>query len=89
VLPRARQNLCHRSIQRSRIGHAQSYIGYYQAKMIPKGSQTAGAQISADLLAKVCDGIGKSDEVEPWFRDKYNSLTEPPKKAGRILRREE
>ena len=66
-----------------------SYVGYYQATIIPKRSHPVGGSVSASLLAGICSGINASEEVEPWFRDKYNRLTNPAKRAGRVLRTEE
>ncbi|MET4841918.1 hypothetical protein ABIF62_002413 [Bradyrhizobium japonicum] len=65
-----------------------SYAAYYQAKLVVRGSHTVGHVVPADLLKRICDGINISDEVEPWFKTKYESLTNPPKKPGRILRRD-
>jgi hypothetical protein len=66
-----------------------SYVAYYWAKVIPRGSQDIRGSVSGELLKRVCDGINTSREVEPWFRDKYNRLCQPPKKTGRVLRKDE
>ena len=65
-----------------------SFVAYYHAKKIPRGSKVVQGSVSNELLTRVCAGIIKSDEIEPWFRDKYNDLTKPKKPSGRVLRRE-
>jgi hypothetical protein len=67
-----------------------SYLAYYQSKMISKvslqkrvesGEIQYRGDVSANLLAQVRKGVGESKETEPWFKDKYDALTAPPKKG--------